>query len=83
MIQEAVAASINPVIRQPIVDGVLIEGITITTAGLAVSHLLGRQPRGWFVVDKTTDANVWRTAWDSRLLTLDASATTVVSLWIF
>lgn len=67
----------------PFVDGVLIEGKIIVTAGTTVNHGLQRQPRGWIIVDSTVAANFYRASWDERSLTLVSSADTIATIWVF
>lgn len=67
-----------------ILDGVLVNNVTITTAGVMVSHTLDRQPLGWIVVDRTNANAVHRTAWNSKTLSLTATTGSVtISLWVF
>lgn len=47
-------------------------------------HGLGRQPLGWFIVDLADDVTVYRSAWSTTTLTLNASAAaTSVKIWVF
>jgi hypothetical protein len=62
--------------------GSLIEADVSTTAK-AFNHKLNREPVGWIIFDKTTNANVWRTDWDERTITLDSSATSSLKVWVF
>lgn len=64
------------------IRGELLEA-TITTSGLAINHGMGETPSGWYLVDKTADARVWRTAWDNKTITLQSSATVSVKVWVF
>lgn len=84
-VQDNIERAFRPVASKEILDGRLIQGVVVTTASVAVSHGLGRNLVGWAVVDKNANADVWRvgTANADTLLTLDASATVTVSLWVF
>ena len=66
-----------------IAQGKLLEDLEVTTATLRVAHGLGRKPRGWFPVDKNADARVWRTAWDAKFITFNASVTVTINAWVF
>lgn len=82
-LQSQIEQSLNPVLKQAILDGVIINDIAITTAGVEIEHGLGRQPLGWALIDNQADARIWRTAWTDRLLTLDASGTSTISIYVF
>lgn len=82
-IQEAARDSLQRVIDGGLLKGRLIESASVSTTAAAISHGLGRTPRGWIVVDKNAAVHVHRTAWDSRTLTLVGSASATVSLWVF
>lgn len=48
-----------------------------------IDHKLGRQPRGWILID-TQDANVIkRVSWDDKHITLNASSSTRCKLLIY
>lgn len=47
------------------------------------NHKLGRQPEGWFIADTDSVARVWRNSWDSRTITLQASASVTGKAWVF
>ena len=58
--------------------------LTFPGAGVVVAnHKLGRQPVGWVVVDKSATADVWRTAWTTTTISLQASAATAVSVVVY
>jgi hypothetical protein len=81
--QDNLVSAISQISRVPILDGVLIEGISlISGSDNQVSHKLGRIPRMWLLADQSANANVWRTAWSNTLLTLRSSANCTVSLWV-
>lgn len=82
-LQNQVEQVLNPVLKLPLLDYVQINGIAITTAGVDISHVLGRQPLGWILVDIDASVTVWKTAWTDRLLSLDASGTATISIIVF
>lgn len=82
-VQDAVSSVLGPLSKNTLIDGVQIDGLIITTVGLTLPHQLKRQPLGWFVVDTTAAATVYRSAWDDKNITLVSSATTTVSIWIY
>lgn len=66
-----------------ILNGRLIEDVEVTTSQVTVNHGLNRELKGWIVVKKNADRRVWQTDITATTLTLDASATVTVSLWVF
>ncbi len=79
------AAEINPLLALPILNGNLLTNISlVASTPLAINHLLQRMPQGWILTDNTADTAVWRTrAFSQYTLTLESSADTTISLWIF
>ncbi len=78
--------AIKDIANISLVSGVLLSDVSIATTATRVSHGLGRVPKGWFVVDRTADARVYRDSTGTErktFLTLKASAACTVSLWIF
>jgi hypothetical protein len=80
-----VAAGLNELARLPLLDGALVEGRALSTTPVDVPHGLGRTWRGWIVVGKSANIDIWESGQRdrTRYLTLDASGTVTVSLWVF
>lgn len=83
----AVQSNVGEVFRSlavsPFSDGVFLEGVALTSAGVTINHGLQRQPRGWIVVDTDDHATYFRGSWDDRTIILAASVPVTVSLWVF
>lgn len=79
------AATLNPIISVPLLSGNLISDISLTASTpKAINHLLQQMPQGWFLVDNTANAVVWRAAdFTTTTITLESSANTTISLWVF
>lgn len=79
------AASINPVLALPILNGNEVDGINlVANKPQAINHLLQRMPLGWFLLDNTANTVVWRTAsFTTTTITLQSSANTTINLWVF
>lgn len=81
------AASINPVLANPVVGGNLLQGVTLKTGANTVNHGLGVKLQGYIIV--LNSANV--TFYDSQAtnqrpdltLILNASGATTVSIYVF
>lgn len=85
-----VQENVNDVIRKwegvPLLDGLLIEAITLGTTAVDVPHGLGRAYRGWFVVRTNGTATIYEPsvpALRDRFIRLQATGTVVVTLWVF
>jgi len=48
-----------------------------------IDHLLGRQPMGWIVIDKTSSVDISRTAWDKNTITLTSTSSVDCKILIF
>lgn len=57
--------------------------VSLSTTATAFSHGLGVAPQGFLVFDKTANADIWRTAWDDKTITLDATASVDAVIWVF
>lgn len=85
LLQTQWAEQLNPILANPIMQGLAITGIILNaTTPKLINTGLGRIPQGWFLIDNMASCNVWRTEpFNSRNITLSASADTTISIWIF
>ena len=68
----------------PIISGVLLEDLTITTGQAnLIDHKLGKEPFGFIVVRNSANAVIWQNSIDARNIDVRSSANAVVSLWVF
>lgn len=79
------AAILNPIISLPILNGNQISSISlVANVPKVINHLLQRMPQGWILTDNTANTVVWRTAsFNDLTITLEASANTTISFWVF
>lgn len=79
------SSTLNPIISLPILQGNQIADIAlIASTPKVINHLLQRMPQGWFLVDNTANAVVWRAQPLNNLnITLESSADTTISIWIY
>lgn len=85
-VQDGVVKTLGVISRKEILDGRLLKGVILLMAGTTlVAHGLGREALGWIVVENIANAVVWQEQSDvpSKLLALNCSADTTVSLWVF
>lgn len=69
----------------PILNGVLLENIVLSTTAAQIQHKLDRNYRGWIVVKQNANATIYSTSstLSQQFLTLTASAAVTVTLWVF
>lgn len=79
------ASILNPIIAIPFLSGLQIDNIIlVANTPLVINHKLGRTPQGWFPVDNIAATPVFRTqSFNSSTITLEATANTTISIWIY
>lgn len=87
-VQEHIEQSFQAVTRNPLIDGVLIENVSLVSASTnIIEHKLSREVIGYIIVSKSSDSNVWddlKAQTKKKLfLNLETDVDTTVSLWIF
>lgn len=85
-VQENVAQALKPLLESAIGSGRVIEDIEIVSGTpRTVEHKLGREFKGWIIVRKNTNANIWESTstLPSKTLILNSDANTTASIWIF
>ena len=88
--QSEIAAKVNQVLTNPLLNGRLIPGVVLLAANnpTNVEHGLGRQPLGWIVIDSHNNAVTWASD-DSNpkkknlVMELNTSADNTIDLWVF
>jgi len=80
-----IITTLNDIIDNPIINGILIENVTVNTSQTSIEHKLKRPYKGFVVVSQNANANIWVAADSDKqaYLKLISSATVVVSLWVF
>ncbi len=81
------AASLNPLLANPLMGGRLLEGIVLTTGVNNISHGLQRKLRGYFVVLKSANVTIYDSQATNQMpdltLILNASGAATVTLYVF
>ena len=79
------ASILNPLLAIPFLKGNAVKDISLTAnTPKVINHLLQRMPQGWFLTDNVADADIWRSAaLNSLTITLESSANTTISIWIY
>lgn len=84
-LQERLQEYLVPFNANPLVDGVLLSNIALSTAPKQIEHKLRRAPLGWLVVRTNAAESVHESSTElsTAYLTLTASGPVTVSLWVF
>lgn len=81
------AASLNPIVANPMVLGQQLENVQLVTGPNVVNHGLGRNLQGWLIVRQRSAASVYDTQDNNQLsaltLNLTSSADVSVDLWVY
>ena len=85
--QSQVISSVQPVLSNPIVNGRLIESLSVSSGSNIIDHGLGRELLGWIVVRNNANVTFYDTqasnANPARTLLLTASGNATISLYVF
>jgi hypothetical protein len=81
------AATLNPIVSNPLVSGLILSDIKVTTGANTINHLLGRDLQGYIVILNSAAI----TYYDSQAtnqrpqltLILNASGDATISLYVF
>lgn len=81
------AALINPVLSNPLINGLMLKNVALINGTTIVNHKLGRKLQGYFVVLKDAQAQIYDNQADNQMpqltLSLTSDAAVTVSLWVF
>lgn len=83
---QAVEEFVQPLIKNPILDGYIIRRIDIGVGELIIPHSLGRRWNGWWVVRQEAGSLVWEASHQgdpTKYITLQASALDTIDIYIF
>lgn len=84
LMQTQWASQINPIINNALVQGQILTDISLANGVTTINHKLGRKMIGWYIVDITGAATVYRSQpLNALTLTLTSNAAVTVALWVF
>jgi len=84
MAQTRWAQELNPVLANPILQGLQLTNVKLVSGTNVINHLLGQTQQGWFLTDINGAATVYRSAaFNNLTLTLTSSAACTVNLWVY
>lgn len=81
------AATLNPVLANPLINGSILSGIKLKTGFNLVNHLLGRKLQGYIVVLKDANVDIYDSQavnpYPDLTVVLNASGAATISLYVF
>lgn len=81
------AATLNPILQNPILQGRLINNIKLVTGSNTINHGLQRRLRGWIVVMNSDAETFYDSQEDNQMtdltLILNSTGPTTISLYVF
>lgn len=84
LMQTQWASYINPLLDNPLTNGIFLPNISLVTGANVINHLLGRKMQGWILSDINAAVTVFRSApFNNLTLTLTASGPAVVNIYGF
>ena len=82
-LQTNVESAIGSAIRNPLLNGRLISDVQLVSGDTKLEHKLARAPKGYLIVKRSNASTIFDASSDDLFLTLTASGSVTVSLWIF
>ncbi len=84
LLQTSWQKELNPLLANPLSQGLLIRAIPLANGVTVVNHFLGRRMQGWLVSDVDGAATIYRSApFNDLTLTLTSNAAVNVNLYVF
>lgn len=87
LMQNAWATQLNPLLKNPLSNGIILQSQSLATGANVVNHKLGRKLQGWFMVRQRASANIFDTqdtnTSPTLTLNLTSSAPVVVDIYVF
>ncbi len=81
------ASQLNPVISNLLVQGQLLQDVSLINGVTVVNHKLGRKLIGWFIVGQDAQASLWDSQTSNQTpqltLVLNSNADVNCSIWVF
>ncbi len=85
LLQSSWASELNPIITNPIVDGIILSGITLVSGNNVINHKLGRPIMGYILIRNNALVTIYdsNTAQPNLTFNLISSGPATVSLYVF
>jgi len=77
-------SQLDPILANPILQGLQLKNVNLINGTTVVNHLLGRTQQGWIITDINGSASVYRSQpFNDKTLTLVSDAAVTASLWVY
>ncbi len=63
--------------------GIFLTSVQLKVGDNIIQQNMNRVPVGWIIIDTTAVSSIYRTDWTTSNITLNASAPTTISLFLF
>lgn len=87
LIQETISTMNQQLINCPLIEGVLLQEVAVSSTGTYLEHKLNRIPIGYIVVRKNSSSVVFASSggtWNNKHIYLTSSSGTITcDLWVF
>lgn len=84
LLQTSWKAAIDPLLSNPLLNGIFLKGIILAASSNTINHLLGRKPQGYLITDINAAATIYRSQpYNNLTLILTSSAVATVSIYVF
>lgn len=87
LVQDSLTLTLDQVIRREILDGNLVEDVSLVNGFNLVDHGLGRIPKGFIIVKRSDLHAVWNVSSakmvPTRNMALQTNGAMIVSIWFF
>lgn len=84
LLQTNWATSLDPVLANPIIQGLALKNVQLVVGTNVINHLLARKQQGYLITDLQGIADIYRSApFNSQTLTLTSNADVTVNLWVY
>lgn len=75
---------LDPILAIPMLSGIQLRSVSLTSGTTVINHLLGRMQQGWIITDQNGAASIYRTSsLNDKTLTLFSDAQVTVNLWVY
>jgi hypothetical protein len=86
-LQQNIESALTQLQTAPMLDGILLEALELTSGDNTITHKLGRKVRGYIVTRKSAAVDLYdKISTDTNLskdFTLNSSGVATISLWVF
>lgn len=77
-------SQLDPLIANPISNGIILNSIAITNGPNTINHKLGRLPQGWILIDSNCPATIYRdNPYTALTITLTSDVACTASFYVF